>query len=675
MPRTRLIAGAITAALMFSSTAMASSSPFSNVISFGDSLSDAGNISLATNPAIQPPLQFTTNPGSVTVQNVASHYGFNLGPSLANGNDFAWGGAGVLTNSPGTPSAVPTISTQVNYYLATSKVDSKALYTIWGGANDIFAAATSVGAAATAQQLIQQKVTQQLQLLASQGATPAQIAAATPTVTQQVTNAVVAQVTAGAGVSSLLTPAQAQMAIATAAQQEVKLIGQLQAAGAKNIVVFNLPNIGLTPDAAAQGATAAAALTGLSQIYNGTLSAGLAQLGKGIIPVDTYSLLNEAISNPTAFGFTNVTTPACGAGSSSVQCGPQGSGLPYTWAPGTNQTYLFADGVHPTTGADVMLGQYVVSILSAPGYASLLAEAPLASIQAQNRAIRNQMMADGQGSDTRVFANVDYGDQRFDSSSTSPRTKSNNVNLTFGADVRFNDNFTGGVAMNIGQHNADYSGGGGYKLQDVSGLGYLFYHQGGGYIGSYVDFGQDNFSDIQRTIQLGALRRTETAKADGNHVGGGFTGGWWFDVSSLRTGPFATVEWQTVKVNSYNEASSDSTAMWFGSQQRDSQLSMLGWRLEGQFQAGSTMLLPYAELAWNHDSKADQSREVTAGLNGMPGSFSLVGFVPDKSWGTVDVGLSAKFTPVLTGWFGYSGRFSDSSQSYNSINLGVKYAF
>jgi len=674
MPRTRLIASAVTAALLFSSHAFAASSPFSGVVSFGDSLSDAGNISLATNPAIQPPLKFTTNPGSVTVQNVASYYGYALGPSLANGSDYSWGGAGVLTNSPGTPAAVPTITTQMNAYLAGGKVDSKALYTVWGGANDIFAAATSVGAAAVAQQLIQQNVAAQIAQLQAAGATPAQIAAATPVITQQVTAAVVAQVTAGAGVSTLMTPAQAQATIAAAAQQEVKLIGQLQAAGAKNIVVFNLPNIGLTPDAAAQGAAAAQALTGLSLTFNGQLNAGLATLGKGIVPIDTFSLLNEVIANPAAYGFTNVTTPACGAGSSSVQCGPAGSGLPYTYAAGTNQTYLFADGVHPTTGADVMLGQYVVSVLTAPGYASMLAEAPLASIAAQNRAIRNQMLADGQGSDTRFFANVDYGHQSFDAQSGSPKTSSNNVNLTLGADVRINDNLSTGVALNVGQHNADYSGGGGYKLQDVSGLGYLTYHQGGGYVGGYVDFGQDNFSDIERRIQLGAATRSENAKADGNHVGGGITGGWWFDVSSLRTGPFATVEWQTVQVDSYRESGNDSTAMWFNDQRRDALISTLGWRVQGHWQAGNTMLSPYGEIAWNHDGKAD-TRNITAGLTGMPGSFSMTGFVPDKNWGSVDLGLSAQFTQTLTGWLGYSGRFSDNSQKYNSVNLGVKYAF
>lgn len=619
MPRIRFIAGAIASALLFSPLAFAANAhPFDNVVVIGDSLSDAGNLSLLEVPSFQPPQRFTTNPGSTAAENVAKSLGFNIAPSLAGGTDYAYGGAGVINNSTAGP--IPTLPQQLQMYLTATggKADPHALYQVWGGANDIFY------------------------------------------LTDTYTDPSV--IVAGA---------------VAAAQTEVKLLGNLQAAGAKYLLVYNLPDIGKTPDSIEAGAAAQSAATQISLAYNGVLNTGIQQLsssGMNVIPVNTFALINEVVANPAAYGFTNVTTPACGIGSSSVLCGPQGSGLPYTYAPGTNQTYLFADGVHPTTGADVLLGQYVMSIINAPGYASLLAEAPLASISAQNRAIRDQMLADGQGSDTRVFANVDYGDQTFNGSGSSPRTSSDNVNLTIGADVRATDNLSGGIAMNIGQHNADYAGGGGYKLQDISGLGYLTYHQGGGYIGGYVDFGQDNFSDIERRIQLGADQRTENASADGNHLGGGITGGWWFDISSLRTGPFATVEWQTVKVDGYSESGSDSSSMWFGHQQRDSLVSTLGWRLQGHWQAGSVTLSPYAELAWNHDSKADP-RDITAGLNGMSGSFSLVGFTPDKTWGTGDVGVTAQFSQALSGWVGYSGRFGDDSQKYNSVNLGLKYAF
>jgi hypothetical protein len=122
MLRTRHLASAIAATLLFSSVAVATD--FSQVVVFGDSLSDDGNISLATNPSVQPPLRFTTNPGLVAIEDVANGLGVGstLSPSLLGGSDYAWGGAGVNTNSPGTPAAVPTITSQVGAYLAGNPI-------------------------------------------------------------------------------------------------------------------------------------------------------------------------------------------------------------------------------------------------------------------------------------------------------------------------------------------------------------------------------------------------------------------------------------------------------------------------------------------------------------------------------------------------------------------------
>ena len=86
------------------------------------------------------------------------------------------------------------------------------------------------------------------------------------------------------------------------------------------------------------------------------------------------------------------------------------------------------------------------------------------------------------------------------------------------------------------------------------------------------------------------------------------------------------------------------------------------------------MLIPYAELAWNHDSKAN-ARDITTGLNSLAGQFALAGFIPDKNWGTADVGLTAHFTQQLSGTFSYNAHISDSSQKYNAFNVGLQYRF
>jgi outer membrane lipase/esterase len=103
MPRIRHLAGAIAAGLLFSTAAAATD--FSKVVVIGDSLSDAGNIAkLSGSPT---PLRFTTNPGTTTAENVAAALGLPVTASLSGGTDYAFGGAGLQHNSPGTPVGVP----------------------------------------------------------------------------------------------------------------------------------------------------------------------------------------------------------------------------------------------------------------------------------------------------------------------------------------------------------------------------------------------------------------------------------------------------------------------------------------------------------------------------------------------------------------------------------------
>ncbi len=614
MYRKRFLAGAIAATLLASSAA--SAAQFSKVVVIGDSLSDGGNLSLALYPQIQPPLRFTTNPGLTAPEMVANGLGLPVTASLLGGTDYAFGTAGLVNNSSAGP--IPTLPQQLQMYLAANggAADAHALYQVWGGANDIF-------------------------YLTATSTNPDVLSAGT----------------------------------LAAAQTELGLIGSLQAAGAKYALVYNLPDIGKTPSGMAGGAAASAGATQLSMLYNGQLNIGLNQLsasGMNIIPVNAFALLNELIANPSAYGFTNVTTPACGASSVSLLCGPPGSGLPYTYAAGTDQTYLFADGVHPTQGADRILAQAVLSEIAAPGQTSLLSQAPLTSITTQTRTVRQEMLSDGSGSGTRMFAHANYSQQSFDASDTSPKVNSNNFNLTLGGDLHYSDNLSIGAALGLGHTNAGVVGGsGGYVMQDISALAYITYHSGGAYAGAYGEAGHAHFTDVDRIIQMGPMTRTENGNTGGSHGGLGFTGGWWFGQDKLQYGPFANVEWHDIGVSGFREGGNDGTAMWFANQQRKALISTVGVRMQGEFQISNAVLKPFVELSWNHDSKADPS-EVTAGLTSMAGSFTLTGYVPDKTWGMANVGLTTQLTPSVSSWVGYTGRFSDSSQRYNNINMGFR---
>ena len=690
MFRPRHLACAVALALA-SSAAFAQSAPtgaqpsahaglFDNVVVFGDSLSDDGNLSLALQlPQI---VRFTTNPGQTGVEDVAGYFGIPIAPALAGGTDFAFGGAGILNNSPGTPSIVPTLPTQLGMYLQATgnKADPDTLYAVWGGANDVFYAATSGAAAATAQQLIQQTIAAQVQQAVANNVIPndpTAIAAFTAQITPVVTQQVVAQVTAGAGVSSLMDQAQIQAYLQQAATTELGMIKQLGDAGARYVMVSNLPNIGLTPSGIAQGPIAAAQLTGLSITYNSALNAGLASTGVNIIPVNTFAMLNEFVADPSRYGFTNVTQPACTG--SSFGCLPIGTpGAQSTYQPGTQNTYLFADGVHPTTATHAMLAQYAESIITAPGEMSLLGEAPLQINESLNRSVLDQAttsLANTPGDGLRLWANYDYARQRLDAQMNSPKS-SNDINtLNIGADIHPSDALTAGMAFTVGQQKGEFAGNaGGFKLQDLLATGYVLWGWQDAYFGAIGSFGHLGYSNVHRNIPIGPTVRYEDGDTSGSHVAFALTGGWWLDFDNWRTGPYADLTWQHIEVDGYNENGNDATAMTFGKQDRHSLIGTLGWQVSANLRAGNAVLHPYARVAWNHDSDADP-RDVTAGLVSMPGTFALPGFAQDGNWGSAGIGLAADFTPSFSGWIGYDGRFSDSSQRVNSLNVGAKFRF
>jgi outer membrane lipase/esterase len=121
------------------SLAQASHAAITNIVSFGDSLSDTGNIFTATSGAVPAAPYFDGNfsNGDIWIEYLAADLGI-AAPTASNvgGTNLAWGGARTtLAGSTGQPSA----QTQVLGYLsATGGVaDPNALYTIMIGGNDI----------------------------------------------------------------------------------------------------------------------------------------------------------------------------------------------------------------------------------------------------------------------------------------------------------------------------------------------------------------------------------------------------------------------------------------------------------------------------------------------------------------------------------------------------------
>ncbi|MFK8014843.1 MAG: SGNH/GDSL hydrolase family protein [Gammaproteobacteria bacterium] len=228
---------------------LASAITFTDVYSFGDSLSDTGNISQATGgfpPAPYTPGRFTSRfndgtEGSIWVEYVSAQFGGNSVNSLAGGTNYAWGGAQIGPPNAGFP---PSLIDQSNFFLndVEGVADPNALYTVFGGGNDVRDANT------------------------------------------------------GSSVQGI-----------------TDIITNLADAGARYFFVPNLPDIGLTPEALAGEAPGgdSALLSQLTADFNGDLATALDNLEATrditIVRFDLFAVFNDVISDPGAYGLTNAS--------------------------------------------------------------------------------------------------------------------------------------------------------------------------------------------------------------------------------------------------------------------------------------------------------------------------------------------------------------------------------
>ncbi len=126
--------------------------------------------------------------------------------------------------------------------------------------------------------------------------------------------------------------------------------------GARNFIILNVPDLSETPAGLESPAIFQHYIRGKIGQFNSGLGAALASLRQSnpdaqLVAVDAFSLLDAAIADPAAYGFTNVTRDALDV-----------FGDPAFDGPATN--YLFWDVIHPTTKAHELLYQWATNAMA-----------------------------------------------------------------------------------------------------------------------------------------------------------------------------------------------------------------------------------------------------------------------------------------------------------------------
>jgi outer membrane lipase/esterase len=312
--------------LLLASLLNEASAGYTNVFFFGDSLTDTGNVNelykLITPkppgfPAVIPGDPYDPggrgSNGPLYADRLAEGLGFDATASLRGGDNYAFGGARTRYERPFGPPFLG-IKDQVNAFIAKpGSADSHALYVVWGGANNL----------------------QDILL----GRTTDLLGNPIPSVTETLGDL-------------------------------ASLIHDLYNEGARSFLVPNLPNLGLVPRVRELGPLAQGQAQLLTMVFDAGLSTTLDGLegtlaGIDIMKFDVSYAFNTILANPLAYGFLNVTD-RCYTGDDVTFTG----GGTVCANP---DTYLFWDGIHPTTRMHQILGDLMLAALPEPSVIALLA--------------------------------------------------------------------------------------------------------------------------------------------------------------------------------------------------------------------------------------------------------------------------------------------------------------
>lgn len=613
--RSRLLAAAITTVC---ATPLHAAN-YSNAVFFGDSLSDAGTFksqSLIQQFAPEGG-KFTTNPGPIWSEVVAQTLGHPTVPANQNGTDYAEGGARV-TQLPGYPNqlfianATPVQNQISNYLSATGGVaDKNALYSVWAGANDVFALQSGD---------------------AAYNALPM----------TQVADNLTAQ------------------------------IARLRNAGARYIIVPNLPDIGTTPGAITDGATAQAQATQYVQTFNHELYSQLAAQGIRVIPIDTYGLLHQIMNDAAKFGFTDISTPAC------TQTFPSSSSLvcqPSDYAPDSNLTHIFADGVHPTTATHQILADYVLSVLAAPQQVAMMADSSIAARSALHDLLRAQLQG-GAATRKQTGRNVWISAQgeSLDRSNENidPGTDQSGYHFALGMDFQINPQFVAGAALSIENSSADYAQDrGDYSQRDVTLSAYGSWQSDPWFARGALSYGDLRY-DLRRRVPLGISSYTANGNTDGRDLSAQLEGGYEFAFDRFVTGPVLGLLAQDLRIDSFDESDAGVIDLGYGTQHRHTLVGSAGW----QFAYRAQNFQPYGRIAVDRDFEDNQHSIDVSALSvpeALPFTMPVEG--PGRTRYTAELGLSGALPGGANFNIGAAQHFAQDNQRDFQIFGGVSVAF
>jgi len=423
---------------------------------------------------------------------------------------------------------------------------------------------------------------------------------------------------------------------------------ELRRAGARYVVVSNVPRVGDTPLMNDQGPSAVSTANIGTALFNDSLRRQLNFIGN-VLVMDTEGFGALALDKPGLFGFADIDQAAtCFAEGGCANPNPVYSETGS--APDPDQL-LFYDGMHPTLAAQRVLGDYYYSVLSAPVGFGMLPDLGYQNTLLHQSNIDHHLVAQRfRDPTTTVFFGGAWG--RTDlGQGPAPNDENNGWDGLFGFSFAATDDFEWALAVSYAGN--DYTPHGlslKARSWNFSALGRWdnkrFFADGG------VTYSRIDYHEVDRNIALGSAFRTRIeGNTDGSAVGVFARAG--YDTSPAlpcQLGPFVAAAWTQVDVNSFRE-STDPELTYIGSNGQT--LDPLGLSVRHQdrdyyrLRAGFFYNAPEAAdwrwfgEVWLEHNGGDDTANVGIGIKSIAGNSAYLNAYDSRNAGFFQNGAGA----------------------------------
>ncbi len=614
MNQTLRASGVALGCVLFAVAALAQNRTFTNQYTFGDSLSDNGNAFLASGGTINTnPLNFggrwSNGPTFVELLGNTLATGATSPTSVKSSIDFAFGGATAVAALSAVP--FPSLTAQLGLFQSHAITIQKTdLLTVWMGANDILNTASRAD-------------------------------------------------------PNAMAPSGTNAAGATAAAIQT-LIGL----GAKNILVLNMPDIGLTPAGLSSGG--GSLLTAGSLAYNAEFDARLKAIAASapdvrITRIDAAALIARVQVDFKALGFANAT-------SGLILPASQGGG-------GDPSGYAFFDGIHPSAKTHQLLARVVTEALNPEPVLGFAASEGTAALALQNLSAsaidsRLAQLATSTRAIGRAdaFATFNYGSGDRAADGWRPKFGYDAQVVTAGVDGRVSDSFAFGGALDTARLVSKISAGAGsFTLEDQSGRLFSLWRGGPLSLAIDADYGVASVKSARRTTAFGGFQTN--GKTGGTHYGAGAKLTWAADAGGLSLRPWISLRTATVELDAYTERDVPTLTMAFAAQTAKSSAGGVGLDFGADTKLASRALHFDFTAAW-HGEFSDQTRNVAGQLANNFTAPTTIGITDGDGrgfqiGGAATLALGKQWSATL----GYSGDIRQHDKFASRVSLAVQSGF